>query len=259
MNVTDRVRTVKQPRGGYIKLSQFKEITFDDKHVLNDNENISPAVIGMTVDYLTRYIKSGNKEEAFRISLHGATSAQMYGVQNANAVAKELLLGINGLNDKSIINACKLVTFDVWYRRGREVASKCKGYLETNPDEATVNNVKTLVERCLAFFDRCGEITKDGFTFQGGGYTRTISTGDGDFLTADTLWELKVTKKKPDSTHTLQVLVYWIMGQHSGQEIFKNITKIGIFNPRLNIEYVLEVNSIPDDTIKTVEKDVIGY
>ncbi len=53
--------------------------------------------------------------------------------------------------------------------------------------------------------------------------------------------------------------MYWIMGQHSGQEIFKNIRKVGIFNPRLNIVYLLDISSISKEIITEVERDVICY
>ena len=92
-----------------------------------------------------------------------------------------------------------------------------------------------------------------------GGYTAIVSSGDGDFLTNDTLWDFKVAKTKPNNKHTLQLLMYWIMGQHSGQEKYKNIKRLGIFNPRLNTVYLLNVKDIPENVIKTVEKEVIGY
>lgn len=92
-----------------------------------------------------------------------------------------------------------------------------------------------------------------------GGYTATVSQGDGDFLTSDTLWDFKVSKLKPTNKNTLQLLMYWIMGQHSGQEIYKKITKLGIFNPRLNVVYLLDIKKIPKDIIETVEKEVICY
>lgn len=38
-SVTARVREVKQPRGGYIKPSQFEEISFNDGKVLGE-ENV---------------------------------------------------------------------------------------------------------------------------------------------------------------------------------------------------------------------------
>lgn len=78
-------------------------------------------------------------------------------------------------------------------------------------------------------------------------------------MTVDTLWDFKVSKAKPTNKHTLQLLMYWIMGQHSGQEIFKEIKYIGIFNPRLNTVYKLSLNSIPNEVIRRIEDEVICY
>ena len=90
-----------------------------------------------------------------------------------------------------------------------------------------------MVKRSVSFWNMYGPIIKDGFTFEPYGYTKTVDTGDGDFLTQDTLWDFKVSKAKPTNKHTLQLLMYWIMGQHSGKDEFKNISNLGIFNPRL--------------------------
>ena len=49
------------------------------------------------------------------------------------------------------------------------------------------------------------------------------------------------------------------MGQHSGQEVFKNISKLGIFNPRLNKVYIYDTTNISKDIIDIVEKEVICY
>ena len=91
------------------------------------------------------------------------------------------------------------------------------------------------------------------------GYTSTVDAGDGDYLTNDTMWDFKVSKAEPTNKHTLQILMYYIMGKHSGMSIFKNINKLGFFNPRLNAMYVLDVDKIPAETIRAVEKDVICY
>lgn len=68
------------------------------------------------------------------------------------------------------------------------------------------------MNRGIKFFDQYGPITLDGFVFVGG-YTDIVSSGDGDFLTKDTLWDFKVSKDKPKSAHTLQLLMYYIMGK----------------------------------------------
>ena len=98
----------------------------------------------------------------------------------------------------------------------------------------------------------------DGFTFEGG-YTDVVNSGDGDFTTADTLWEFKVSKAKPKKEYTLQLLMYWRMGLHSKHSEFKNVKYLGIYNPRLNIVYRLDVTDIPGEVISEVEKEVIGY
>ena len=102
--------------------------------------------------------------------------------------AHKLLSGIKSVNEKSIINACKLVTYDVWLRNP-VCAITAKGADEINPDKATIQNIRIMVQRSVKFWEHYGPIVKDGFTFEPNGYTETVSSGDGDYLTADTLWD----------------------------------------------------------------------
>ncbi|MBE8787203.1 hypothetical protein ACTXLQ_13925 [Enterococcus hirae] len=258
-SVTKRISEIKQPRGGYVKTTELEVHIFDDGQVLNEKENIHASIVGMAVDYLTRFIMGTDVKCAFNISFSGAIIAeQMYGQKNNLNIANNLLSNISGLDNKSIISACKMVTYDVWYRNPI-CAVMTKGVDETNPDIDTVHNIRLMVERSVKFWNEFGPIIKDGFTFEPDGYTQTVNTGDGDYLTKDTLWDFKVSKNKPNSKHTLQLLMYWIMGQHSGQEIYKSINRLGIFNPRLNTVYTININSISQETIKEVEKEVICY
>ena len=72
---------------------------------------------------------------------------------------------------------------------------------DTNPDSYTIQNIQTMVKRSVAFWDKYGPIVKDGFTFEPYGYTQTVNSGDGDFLTRDTIWDFKVSKSKPTNRH----------------------------------------------------------
>lgn len=257
-SVTQRIEQIKQPRGGYLKPSQFGSVVLDDGITLSEVENVHPSIVGLAVDYLTRFMMGTDKKDAFQISLQGVFIAETLNRKGSCELGIELLKGITGLDDISIINACKLVTFDVWFRNTSN-AIMSKGPNETNPDADTIRNIKILVERSLTFWKKYGPITKDGFTFESDGYTSTIDCGDGDYLTSDTIWDFKVSKSKPTSKHTLQLLIYWIMGQHSGQSIYKSIKKIGIYNPRLNIVYTFEITDELKDTIKEIEEDIICY
>lgn len=37
------------------------------------------------------------------------------------------------------------------------------------------------------------------------------------------------------------------------------IRRLGLYNPRLNLVYLKEISQIPDDVIRTVSAEVIGY
>ena len=247
-SVTQRIKQIKQPRGGYLKPSEFEKEQFIDNEVLKE-ENIHSSLVGLAVDYLTRLMLDTPADEAFKISILGAS------IISEEKKAYNLLKSIKGLDNVSIYNACKLVGYDVCFRSGP------MGYREVDKIEAdtnTINNIKIMVKRSILFFNKYGPITKDGFTFEGG-YNRVIDRGDGDFLTTDTLWDFKVSKNNPSSTHTLQLLIYYIMGMHSIHNEFKSIKKIGIFNPRANCVYLKNISDIPQVILEEVSEDVIGY
>jgi hypothetical protein len=130
---------------------------------------------------------------------------------------------------------------------------------DINADKDTIENIRIMVNRGLNFIKEYGPIISDGFNFAPNGYTKTVDTGDGDYLTEDTMWDFKVSNKDITNKHTLQVLIYYVMGKHSGNEIYNNINKIGFFNPRLNKVYTLDMNTVSKDLIKEIETDVICY
>lgn len=269
-SVTRRIKMIKQPRGGYINRKQLNVETLDDGKTLNEVEDVHPVLVGLAVDYLTRFMMGTPAEEAFKISLQGARCydlawewiAKVNGETQENGGAQEyaayllkILNDLKGLDDQSITIACRLAGYDVCYRAG------IGGYSPVqliSPDKATIENIAIMVNRCLSFWEKYGPLVKDGFTFEGG-YTDTVSSGDGDYLTKDTLWDFKVSKEGPKPQHTLQLLMYYIMGCHSIHPEFKSINKLGIFNPRLNTIYTININSISPEIIKEIENDVICY
>lgn len=249
VSVTNRIKQIKQPRGGYIKPKDFTVTDLYDGRDLSESENIHSSLVGMAVDYLTRIHMGTQPEVAFRISLRGAK------IVNRQRHAEELLKGISGLDDGSIINACQLCGFDVVVRAGSDLYNPQISIL---PDAHTISNIRVMVKRGISFIQQYGPIAKDGFTFLGG-YTDTITSGDGDFLTDDTLWDFKVSKKGPTPQHTLQLLIYYLMGKNSLSPYFTDIENIGFFNPRLNKVYLLSTSEIPIAIISQVLTEVIGY
>lgn len=248
-SVTERIKNVKQPRLGYIPPRELKATEYFDKHKIKKIDSAYKTIQGMAVDYLTRFMNGTPKHIAFQISLMGAKKVDE--LDNAY----KLLNNIKGLDAVSIHNACQLVGYDVAYRRGKFYYKPVDRLL---PDKRMVQNIVILVNRSLAFLKNNGPVVSDGFTFEDG-YNKVISSGDGDYLTQDTLWDFKVSEEEPKIDHTLQLLVYYILGIHSKYPEFQKIKKLGIYNPELNTAYTISLSCISDETFYNVSRDVIGY
>ncbi len=250
-SVTQRIGKIKQPRGGYIKPKEFEqtELTGGGIDDLYPEENVPPGLVGIAVDYLTRFMSGTSAEKAFTVSRTGAHKVQQ------RKLFEKLILNVRGLDNNSIDAAVKLSGFDSAYRAG---VTTYRPVEDIAPDAPTIENIRVMVERSLRFLDQYGPKVLDGLTFEGG-YTGYVATGDGDFLTNDTLWDFKVSKQKLQSKYTLQVLMYWRMGLHSIHPEYRNVKYLGIYNPRINKVYRLDVNNIPTDVISAVETEVIGY
>ena len=272
--VTGAAKSIKMP-SRYIRMSDFFKTSFDDDVNLDDNENIPPSLLGSTVDYLTRFIINQSVEKSFEISWKGyrARVVLLCGEKTpeqfiAEDVQKKiciipLLKKIKGLDDDSIISACKCTTYDLWYRNPSVAKERSCDISSINPNEETIQNIRTMVNRGVEFFKKVGPVVCDGFKFKGtngiSGYSNEIVAGDGDFLTSDAIWDFKVLRKEPSSVDAVQLLLYWIMGQHTWSDKFKNIDKVGIFNPRLNKSYVFPISNISSESIRDIEDSVIKY
>lgn len=240
---------IRQPWGGYLKRRKFSIKKLPSNSKLNFRENIPPEITELAVDYLARYMIGSSAQDAFASALNSASLAKER--SNANV----LLHNIKGLNNKSIISACKLAGYELLQRTGKPSVNPVSQIM---PNTKTIRNIKQMVNRSLNFWDKYGPVVSMGFSFEGG-YTFTVTSGKGDYQTQDTLWILSTSRRKPNKIHTLKLLMYYIMGQHSSNSDLHSITKLGIYNPRQNKVYLINVSEIKESVIETVSRNVIGY
>lgn len=235
-------------------MNSFKAIDFGGGLVDQSIETVSPGIVGSTVDYLTRLMTGSTPPEAFSISFQGMRKLGEYGIDESYTY-ETLLERIDGLSDVSITSACQLAGFDSAYRAGVTVY---RPVLEISPDFGTIKNIRKMVERSIAFFEKFGPVVISGPTFEGG-YTDTVAWGDGDFLTQDTLWDFKVSKQKVSPKQTLQLLMYYLLWRRSIHANSIKIEHLGIFNPRTNIVCLKNIADIPTKIIDEVDLGIIGY
>ena len=249
MAVTSRIRRVAQPPDGYLPLSLFDEVRLADPVPLYAFEDVPADVTGLAVDYLSRVARRVPARDAFRVPLAGAR------LVGRSADAERLLAMVDGFSDRSVRAACLLCGFDAASRRG---PARWRAGRVIDPGPATVYNVRRMVARTLRFMDRVGPVVWEGFTFDGG-YTDRVTSGDGDLLTADGLWDLKVSRWPPNPTYTLQLLVYWRLGLHSTHPEYLRVRRLGLYNARSDTMWSIPVARIGADAVRAVERDVIGY
>lgn len=247
--VTQRIKQIKQPRGGYVPPRSLEAEEFTDEITLHPEENISPIIVGIAVDYLTRIALGHAAERSFRVSVVGA------GRVGETDTALRLLPQVTGLDPVSVVAASKLSGFDV---AGRGNPMGYRPVEDINPDATTIENIQALVKRNLRFLEQTDSITLSGFQMIGG-YTDTVTHGDGDILTLSAVIDFKVSKNPPTKENTLQGLMYLLMGKRSMFGEFDLVERFEIYNPRLNVAYRKGLADIDPEVIQAVERDVIGY
>lgn len=242
VSLTNRINQIKQPYGGFIPVKDMNiRVFFDDMdNVIPKESTFEPQLKGLIVDYLTRIYLGFSKKDAFKISLLGAN------LISESEIAYELLSLIdnNNIDDQSIIAAYSLVSYDVVFRRGLEFY---KPVNHKNMNDYDIAEIRSMVLRTLNFFKKNDQsIIDSGITFKGG-YNKNVSSADADFISTNTLWDLKSSKNDPTSKDTLQLLGYYLLGVRSGNSLFDGIDTIGIYNPRLNKSYTLLLKDIGSD------------
>lgn len=213
-------------------------------------ENVSPALVGLAVDYLTRLSQGAPPEKAFEVSLRGAS---IVGVPER---AEELLGQVAAGGPTAVAPALRLASYDRAYRSGLATfIGECQ-----EPNAAVVGNVCAMVSYMKRFFDVYGPVVVDGPTFEGGGYTDCVCTGDADYLCRDALWDMKVSSYPPTAEHTLQLLVYWRMGLHSAAaDLWGPVRYVGVANPRTATTYRWDLARVAPEVVSEVDREVIGY
>lgn len=260
-----------QPRGGYLPPKDWEVEDMDNTPELGDAVqevgeycSISPQTVGMVVDYLFRadygLIHSDEPvkamADAFRISILGANMVGM--IDQAHEYFKniglELAKGQDRNNKVIVENACRLVQFDSVVRAMYIPENK-----PVHLNEVDIEYVACMEMMLLNRFNHVEKpIVEMGFIVNGDD-AKFIGASDGDYLTEDSLIDLKVSKKEPDAKNTLQLLLYYLMGLHEKPEVFGKIKYLKILNPRLNKVYAYDLSNLPQSVVDEVNQKVIGY
>ena len=216
---------IEQPRVGYIDPKTLQVVPPEGDRgidMLEPVENISPALVETVVNRMTIIMRGTPVRKVF------AESLDDFRILREDAEAQRLISGISkDLDDSSIINAVKLSGFVVKW--GSPGVVLCEPVERINPDEATIQNVRAMVERSLLFIK---DVEREA---------------SGSFLFLD----LKTSESCPTKGNIHELVRRWRGALRSTLIQWRYL---GIYNPRLNEVYQVRVDAIPEDVIDAVEK-----
>lgn len=250
--VYDTVKRIKQPNKGYLSLAEFDRIQYYDSISLYKKTNLHYFIVGWAVEQLTDLIMGYNKDDIYGYHLFRSqkVSYNRYpiwcypkGVSNSIELESYIHKLVNSVSDNlssfNIKIACELAGFTM-FRLGNEP----KSVEDYHPDKQTIHNIRAMVNRSVAYLKKynnlsCSVLLKP--------YQSNLS-GACDYMSNESLIDLKVLKKQPTSKHTLQLLTYFIMSRLRGF----HIKKVALFNARSNTAYEKYTDDISPEILNEV-------
>ncbi|MGV1035031.1 MAG: hypothetical protein ACOYBP_07445 [Microbacteriaceae bacterium] len=245
-------------------MTEFPQMTcerrFDDglrEPMLIGDENIEPRFVGLAVDYYLSRLKTGAYPStlfnwALRLEVLSYEDPRWNEVSD---LMSSLYRGV--VDDSAIAAACVLVRYTEAFLHGAETLNS---NAQTLPDERTTAHIQRMVDRCIPFFWAYSTaVTRQQCIFPGGykhdeGYSEDdlIAFG-GNWGSSDdeiTLWDMDVSDTPPSAKHVEQLLVAWRGGFTAAMpRLAPFVTHLGVFNPRLNEVYRLQLADIRVDLI----------
>lgn len=262
MDIKTRINQIKQPYGGYLNPNLMRSDKYDGDILPIMGELVSPGIVSTTVNGLTKLMTGGNLIDSFKDSIRGyaiAKYAKKSEMINISLPEISIILNkIKDLSDYSITSAVKLSTFQIWFLNSVLAQTYAKDVKDVYLDSYTLNHIRIMVRRGIDFFNNWGGVVRSSVqaTLDDG----LIKKADIDYLTTKEVWNMCVSSNtKINSKKTLEILVEYLLAKKTNKEEFSSLNGMGIFNPRLNNCWNILADEIPDDVIKAVEGEVLGY
>lgn len=199
-----------------------------------NQENIRPSLTGTAIDYMTRSFALHSLED-FKLPIQAV-------LMNGNKKQLEELKhdiinylklvhdkSIDEVDEKAFFLMLKISAWEENYRGGIYTP------VTTKPNKITLNHYRIMIKRMQNFFKIFGNPAETGYL----SYTdNKMVHGDGDYLLAKTLVDLKVSKHMMTANWIRQLLLYYVL-LRSDKVSVDDIEKLMIVNPRFDqVAYV---------------------
>lgn len=229
--VRGRAAQASQPRGGLLPLIFFDQSQLGGAALTRRTESGHAGTIGSAVELIARWDLVGDPRADAELSV----------------AALEAIRGVRrGEHTESAIG--RMAAYQRTWEWNDDEVDELE-WEEGDGDETLmhITEMRARVSRC---FERLGRPVRPG-TWPVHS-ERFHLDGHIDFVTADTIWDLKVSDTVPDRVDVLQLLLYWVAFRDDPENGLE-IAHLGIYNPRLDTVWRIAVTEIPMDVVGSVE------
>lgn len=252
-NVTTVARNSKLlPLSKIVSTSKFQKISYHSDNIGSlalEDENISYTSTGTLIDFLTRMIVL-NDNNALGISLRGlaemANKQQKAGYLYKAAMFKTLTKDteIDELNDDVFNLGLDICAWEQAIRGGHYVSP------QAYPNETTIIHYKIMLKRAKAYLEKIGNIIRTGYV---SATKNGLISGDGDYLSPDTLIDFKVSKFTTMQPNWVRQLFLYRVLLRDELVSPDQIKKLMIYNPRRDEGFLLDLTQINPNILDFVK------
>ena len=231
--VRGRASQARQPRGGIVPLSLFDLHKLGGEPLSRTSETGSPGTIASAVELLVRWQLGG--DERARRGAHEAALESIRGVRRG-----EQTTGLGQIASR--------------FRSGDADVFDELDWEEDVDD--TLDHIAIMAKRVEMVFEQFGKPTSAGTVETTSDLYRL--RGHIDFLDDTTLWDLKVSERRPTSADVLQLMLYCLVVRDD-PALQNSPTHLGLINPRLGSVWRVEVASLPPDALTAIEAIALDH
>lgn len=274
-SVSQIVRDTEQPVFGILPLRYFeKKELKQDNYKLSVDETISAMHVGLIIDYCTKYSLGVPLQEIVYIEMAGyAEHLRMDANKFFHSESEQSTLQVY-MDDVEkeicisnfMANVKKAETFedfvksmyyviqygDLMRNSGPYAYYRSSTVFDTVLSENDIKNILICYIRTHGWISKFDKVTPM-YRFKPYGYNNTVTAGEGDFCTKNTLWDLKVSDGEPTTKDTLQLLIYYIMAKCSGNRLYAHVDSVGIYNPKMDATWICNMNKVDRSIVNSVQ------
>ena len=224
--VRGRAQRTPQPPGGLLPLGSFESHEFGGGLLARSTESGPAGTIASAVELFARWDLADDKRTHAEPTAAALEAIRAVRRGEHSETGPALIASIFRSDDNDLLDELG------W---------------EDDETLAHIAEMRARVSRC---FERFGEPVSSNMwqvhseKFQLRGHI--------DFVSSNTIWDLKVSSTKPSNVDLLQLLLYWTVAKDDPDSSLE-VTHVGICNPRRDAAWRIAVADIPVDVIRTLD------